>query len=57
MTLGDQAEYKSRGNEQGYSSLSRREAKPLPDFIELETPPLFNHEWIRNTKNHHTLSF
>jgi hypothetical protein len=44
MTLGDQAEYKSRSNEHSYPSLSRRKAKPLPHFIELETPPLFNHE-------------
>jgi hypothetical protein len=57
ITFGAQAEHESRGNEQGYSSLSRREAKSLPHFIEFETPAFFNHEWIRNTKNHHMLSF
>jgi hypothetical protein len=42
MTFCDQAEHKRRGNEQGYSSLSRREAKSLPHVIEFETPALFN---------------
>ena len=44
ITLGDQAEHERRGNEQSYSSLSRREAKSLPHFIELEMPASFNHE-------------
>ena len=44
ITLRDQAEHERRGNEQGCSSLSRREAKSLPHVIELETPALFNHE-------------
>ena len=44
ITLGDQAEHERRGDEQGYSSLRRREAKPLPHFIEFETPTLFNHK-------------
>jgi hypothetical protein len=44
ITFRDQPEHERRGNEQGYSSLSRREAKSLPHFIELEMPALFNHE-------------
>ncbi len=44
ITLRDQTEHERRGNEQGCSSLSRREAKSLPHVIELETPALFNHE-------------
>ena len=44
ITFGDQAEHERRGDEQGYSSLRRREAKPLPHFIEFETPALFDHK-------------
>ena len=44
ITFRDQPEHERRGNEQGYSSLSRREAKSLPHFIELETPAFFNHK-------------
>ena len=44
ITLRDQAEHERRGNEQGYSSFSRREAESLPHFIEFETPVLINHE-------------
>jgi len=57
ITFRDQPEHERRNNEYDYSSFSRREAKSLPHFIEFETPALFNHEWIRNTKNHHILSF
>ncbi len=42
ITFRDQPEHERRGNEQGYSSLSRREAKSLPHVIEFETPALFN---------------
>ena len=44
ITFRDQPEHERRGNEQGYSSLSRREAKSLPHFFKLEMPALFNHE-------------
>ena len=47
ITFRDQPEHERRGNEYCYSSLSRREAESLPHVIELETPALFNHEWIR----------
>ena len=57
ITFRDQPKHERRGNEQGYSSLSRCEAKSLPHFIEFETPALFNHKWIRDTQNHHILSF
>ena len=49
ITFRDQAERERRGNEQCYSSLSRREAKSLPHFIELETPALFNHELFQQS--------
>ena len=48
ITFRDQPEHERRDNEQGYSSLSRREAKSLPHFIELEMPALFNHEYLRS---------
>jgi len=57
ITFRDQPEPERRGYEHGYSFLSRREAESLPYFIESETAALFNHKWIRNTKNHHILSF
>ena len=44
ITLRHQAEHERRGHEQGYSSLSRCEAKPLPHTIEFETPALFSHK-------------
>jgi hypothetical protein len=44
ITFRDQAEHERRGNEHCHSSLSRREAKSLPHFIEFETLALFNHE-------------
>jgi hypothetical protein len=57
ITFRHQAKHERRSNEYCHSPFSRREAEPLPHFIEFETPTLFNHEWIRNTKNHHILSF
>jgi hypothetical protein len=48
ITLRDQAEHERRGNEQGYSALSRREAKSLPHVIELEMPGFFDHEYLRS---------
>ena len=47
-----EAERESRGNEHGYSFLSRREAKPLPHFTEFETPDLFNHEYKDEQPSH-----
>jgi hypothetical protein len=44
ITFRDQTKHKSRGNERGYTSLSRGEAESLPHFIEFETPALANHE-------------
>jgi hypothetical protein len=44
ITFGDQAEHEHSGNEDSYSSLSRRETESLPHFIEFETVALFNHE-------------
>jgi hypothetical protein len=44
ITFRDQAEHERCSNEDCYPSLSRREAKSLPHFIEFETPALFNHE-------------
>ena len=44
ITFRDQPEHERRDNEYDYSSFSRREAKSLPHFIELETPPSFNHK-------------
>jgi hypothetical protein len=48
ITFRDQPEHECRGNEYDYSPFSRREAKSLPHFIELETPALFNHEYLRS---------
>jgi hypothetical protein len=49
ITFRDQPEHERRGNEQGYSSLSRCEAKSLPHFIEFETPALFNHKLFQQS--------
>ena len=46
ITFRDQAEHEGCGNEDCYPSLSRREPKSLPHFIEFETPTLFNHEYL-----------
>ena len=46
ITFRDQTEHKRRGNETGYTYLSRREAESLPHFIEFETPELANHEYL-----------
>ncbi len=51
ITFCDEAERESRGNEHGYSFLSRREAKPLPHFTEFETPDLFSHELFPAERN------
>ena len=48
ITFRDQPEHERRGNEYDYSPFSRREAKSLPDFIELEMPVLFNHKYLRS---------
>jgi hypothetical protein len=42
ITFRDQAEHKRCENEQGYSSLSQREAESLPHLIEFETADLPN---------------
>lgn len=57
ITFRDQSKHEGRGNERGYTHLSRGEAESLPHFLEFETPVLANHEWIRNTKDDHILSF
>jgi hypothetical protein len=46
ITFGDQAEQERRSNEDRYSSLSRCEPESFPQFIEFETPTLFNHEYL-----------
>ena len=46
ITFRDQAEHEGRGNEHCYPSLSRREPESFPQFIEFETPTLFNHEYL-----------
>jgi len=46
ITFRDQAKHERGSNEHCHSSLSRREAKSLPHFIEFETPTLFNHEYL-----------
>jgi len=48
ITFRDQPEHERRGNEYDYSPFSRREAESLPHFIELETPALFNHKYLRS---------
>ena len=45
ITFCDQPKHERRGNEHCHSSLSRREVKSLPHFIEFETPALANHEY------------
>jgi hypothetical protein len=57
ITFRDQPKHEGRCNERGYTYLSRGEAESLPHFIEFETPAFLNHEWIRNTKDRHILSF
>ena len=51
ITFRDQPEHECRRNENGHSSLSRREAESLPHFSEFETTILLNHEsndkWIQ----------
>ena len=37
ITFRDQPKHECRGNEHYYPSFSRREAEPLPHFIEFET--------------------
>ena len=49
ITFRDQPEHERRGKEYDYPSLSRREAKSLPHFIEFETPALFNHELFQQS--------
>jgi hypothetical protein len=44
ITFRDQPEHERCGDEQGHSSLSRREAKSLPHFIEFEPPAFSNHK-------------
>ena len=44
VTFRDQPEPERRDNEYDYSSFCVSEAKPLPHFIEFETPAFFNHE-------------
>jgi hypothetical protein len=46
ITLGDQSQYEGRGNKHCYSSLSRREPEPLPQFIKLQTPGVLDHELL-----------
>jgi hypothetical protein len=48
ITFGDQSEYERRSNEYCYSPLSTREAESLPQFVQLETPAVFNHEFGGN---------
>jgi hypothetical protein len=57
ITFGDQAEQECRGNEHRYSFLSRREAKPLPHFMEFETPPLFSHELFQQSATQSNFGF
>jgi len=56
ITLGDQAEYERRGNEQRHSALSRCETKFFPHIIELESPALFDHEYLRSFSSRVDLS-
>jgi hypothetical protein len=44
ITFCDQPKHECDGNEHCYPSLSRREAEPLPHFIESETPAFFSHK-------------
>ena len=44
ITFRDQPKREGRGNEYCHSSLSRRKTESLPNFIEFETPTLFNHK-------------
>jgi hypothetical protein len=46
ITFRDQPECKRCDDEHSYSSFSRREAEPLPHFIEFETTTLLNHELL-----------
>jgi len=46
ITFRDQAEHERCSNEDCYPSLSRREPESFPQFIEFETPTLFNHEYL-----------
>jgi hypothetical protein len=57
IAFREQSKHEGGCNERGYTYLSRGEAESLPHFIEFETPELASHEWIRNTKNRHILSF
>jgi hypothetical protein len=42
ITFRDQAEHERRDYECGYSSFNGSETKPLPHFIEFETPTFVN---------------
>ena len=44
ITFCDQPKHECDGYEHCYTSLSRREAEPLPHFIESETPAFFSHK-------------
>ena len=50
ITFRDQSKHEGRGNERGYTYLSRSEAESLPQFIEFETPALVNHEYPEFTR-------
>ena len=50
ITFREQPEHKRRGNERGYTCLSRGEAESLPHFVEFQTPALASHEYPEFTR-------
>ena len=49
ITFRHQAKHERRSKEYCHSPFSRREAEPLPHFIEFETPALLNHELFQQS--------
>jgi hypothetical protein len=45
ITFRNQSEHERREHKHRYSPFRRSEAKPLPHFVEFETPALFDHKW------------